>query len=143
MERRQGGRCDSSQHRRAVAADCLPIAVAFDCESTTVERLLVVPKSASQNAAFEISPRVAQQALIKRYQWERGAPLTRPLRIYTLDPSVSDRLGGVSTVQVPYEKLAPGPVGSLFEVRGDGAPSPLTVEALDLDDPHVLLSSGL
>ena len=39
------------------------------------------------------------------------APLFRPLRIYTLDPSVSDRLGGVATVQVPYEKLEAGPVG--------------------------------
>ncbi len=28
------------------------------------------------------------------------------LRIYTLDPSVSDRVGGVATVLVPYEKLA-------------------------------------
>ena len=79
-------------------------------------------KSASQNAAFEISPRVAQQAFVRRYQWERGAPLTRPLRIYTLDPSVSDRVGGVSTVQVPYEKLEPGPMGSLFKVVPDGAP---------------------
>jgi hypothetical protein len=92
---------------------------------------------------YEISERVARQAAVRPYQRDGRAPLVRPLRIYTLDPSVSDRLGGVATVSVPYEKLAPGPVGSLFEIRCDGAPAPLTVEALDLDDPHVLLSSGL
>ena len=67
----------------------------------------------------------------------------RPLRIYTLDPSVSDRIGGVATVSVPYEKLEPGPIGSLFKIVSDGAPAPLRAEALDLDDPNLLLSSGL
>jgi hypothetical protein len=67
----------------------------------------------------------------------------RPLRVYTLDPSVSDRVGGVATVMVPYEKLAPGPVGALFDVRGTGGPKTLAVEALNLDEPHLLLSSGL
>jgi hypothetical protein len=74
---------------------------------------------------------------------EPGAPLQRPLRVYTLDPSVSDRLGGVATVMVPYEKLAPGPIGALFDVRGAGGPKTLTVEPLDLDTPHLLMSSGL
>ena len=72
------------------------------------------------------------------------APLVRPLRIYTLDPSVSDRMGGVATVHVPYEKLEPGPIGSLFAVNSIGAPAELmAAEALDLDDPYLLLSSGL
>jgi len=43
-----------------------------------------------------------------------GAPHTRPLRIYTLDPSVSGRTGGIATVDVPYEDLDPGPAGTLF-----------------------------
>ena len=93
--------------------------------------------------AYEVSSRVARQALLNPYQRASGAPLTRPLRIYTLDPSVSDRLGGVATVQVPYEKLEPGPIGSLFKVNCEGAPTPLVAEALDLDDPYLLLSSGL
>lgn len=93
--------------------------------------------------AFEVSRRVARQALIRPYQRDPRAPLTRPLRIYTLDPSVSDRVGGVATAQVPYEKLEPGPIGSLFKVNCDGAPVLLRSEALDLDDPHLLLSSGL
>jgi hypothetical protein len=80
---------------------------------------------------------------VRRYQRERSAPLTRPLRIYTLDPSVSDRAGGVATVLVPYEKLESGPTGSLFKVVPDGAPKGLRAEPLNLDESYLLLSSGL
>ncbi len=93
--------------------------------------------------AYEVSERVPRQALIQPYRRDPHAPLTRPLRIYTLDPSVSDRLGGVATVLVPYEKLEPGPVGSVFKVSWEGAPAPLEAEALNLDDPYLLLSSGV
>jgi hypothetical protein len=92
--------------------------------------------------SFEVSDRVRFQA-VRPYTREPGAPLTRPLRIYTLDPSVSDRLGGTATVLVQYEKLEPGPIGSLFAVTGRGAPPELQADALDLDDPLLLLSSGL
>lgn len=100
-------------------------------------------KTSPPVVAFEVSDRVQRQALIQPYRRESHAPLTRPLRIYTLDPSVSDRLGGVATVQVPYEKLEPGPVGSVFKVNWEGAPDPLQADALNLDDPYLLLSSGL
>lgn len=93
--------------------------------------------------AYEVSPRVELQAAARPYHRDPHGPLVRPLRIYTLDPSVSDRLGGVATVQVPYEKLEPGPIGSLFEVKCEGAPAPLQTTALNLDDPYLLLSSGL
>jgi hypothetical protein len=99
--------------------------------------------AASPVTAYEVSERVARQARVQAYQRERGAPLFRPLRIFTLDPSVSDRLGGVATALVPYEKLDRGPIGSLFAVDGAGAPKILRADALDLDDPHLLLSSGL
>jgi hypothetical protein len=93
--------------------------------------------------AFEISPRLTRQAGSRAAARDRRAPLTRPLQIFTLDPSVSARSGGVATVMVPYEKLEKGPIGALFEIRPDGAPEMLAVEPLDLDDPHLLLSSGL
>jgi hypothetical protein len=91
---------------------------------------------------YEVSPRVARQALVRPHEGGARGPVSRPLRIYTLDPSVSDRLGGVATVQVPYEKLAAGPVGSLFKLDCAGAPAILNAAPLDLDDPHLLLSSG-
>jgi hypothetical protein len=100
-------------------------------------------KTESAITAFEISGRVIRQAAVRPYRPGPGEPQVRPLRVFTLDPSVSDRLGGIATVKVPYEKLEAGPIGSLFEVRCDRAPSPLTAEPLDLDDPVLLLSNGL
>ena len=73
---------------------------------------------------FEVSPRLPLLASIRAYVREVDAPVTRPLRIYTLDPSVPDRSGGMAIVNVPYERLSPGPVGSVFDVRIDGVPSP-------------------
>jgi hypothetical protein len=100
-------------------------------------------KTTSAVQQYDVSDRVRFQAALRPYQRDTRAPLVRPLRIYTLDPSVSDRLGGVATVLVPYEKLEPGPIGSLFAVNGLGAPVELQAEALDLDDPFLLLSGGL
>ena len=93
--------------------------------------------------AYDVSDRVRFQAAVRPYQNVPHAPLVRPLRIYTLDPSVSDRLGGTATVNVPYEKLEPGPIGSLFAVNSQGAPDELQAAALDLDDPFLLLSGGV
>ncbi len=92
---------------------------------------------------FEVSRRVAQQALTRPFHRPSGSPLTRPLRIFALDPSVSHRVGGVATVDVPYEDLEPGPVGSLFQIDPTGAPKPLTASPLDLNDPYVLMHNGL
>lgn len=100
-------------------------------------------KPVPPTTAFEISDRVARQAAVRPYQRAAGEPQERLLRVFTLDPSVSDRVGGTATVRVPYEKLAPGPVGALFDVRCDRAPAPLTATPLDLDDPLVLHSGGL
>src|SRR5687768_2686617 len=50
--------------------------------------------------------------------YERTAedPVFRPLRIFTIDPSVPKRDGAVALVDVPYEPLAPGPEGRLLRV---------------------------
>src|SRR5688572_26042930 len=87
---------------------------------------------------FEIGSRVERQALTRPYEHPAGAPLYRPLRIYTLDPSVSHRIGGTATVKVPYERLQKGPIGALFEIDPAGAPAGLRGEPLDLDDPYLL-----
>lgn len=100
-------------------------------------------KTSPASPLFELSSRVERQALTRPYRRLHGAPLLRPLRIYTLDPSVSHRVGGVATVGVPYEDLEPGPIGSLFEIDPTGAPKPLDAPPLDLDDPYLLMSGGL
>jgi hypothetical protein len=100
-------------------------------------------RSGPDAIAYEISDRVARQASTRPYWAPPGAPLTRPLRVFTFDPSVSPRIGGIATVNVPFEDVEPGPVGSIFEIDPTGAPPPLQAGPLDLDHPHLLLSDGL
>jgi hypothetical protein len=73
---------------------------------------------------------------------EREQPLYRPLRIYTSDPSASRLEGAVTVVNVPYEPLAPGPGGRLFEIDSrDGSTGQDYLRA-DLDSPYALLRGG-
>ncbi|MGH7469701.1 MAG: peptidase M4 [Longimicrobiales bacterium] len=92
---------------------------------------------------YEISQRFRQQAHVHAVPTPAHSIGMRPLRIYTLDPSVSHRLGGTATVNVPLEALEPGPAGALFEIDGGKVPKPLEAAALDLNTPHLLMSSGL
>jgi hypothetical protein len=73
---------------------------------------------------------------------QRGLPLYRPLRIFTLDPTVSAREGGVSTVNVVYEALHPGPDSRLFRIDPHDPVSGEDSVAADLDAPYPLLSGG-
>ena len=43
--------------------------------------------------------------VVAPYERQRGDPLYRPLRIYTVDPSMSRLEGAVATVNVPFEPL--------------------------------------
>ena len=77
------------------------------------------------------------------YERQRGDPLYRPLRIYALDPSASQREGAVAQVNVPYEPLQPGPRGQLFEVEETFRTARgLRPRVVDLDAPRVLLEGG-
>lgn len=71
------------------------------------------------------------------YERKPDDPVFRPLRIFTLDPTVSARDGAQATAHVPYEPLPePGPRGCLFEVE-----SPYV--GIELDSPAVLIRNGL
>jgi len=72
------------------------------------------------------------------YQRQKGDPLYRPLRIYTVDPAAARLDGAIGTINVPYEPLKPGPVGALFGVVATGAAH----RSADLEDPHVLIAGG-
>ena len=72
----------------------------------------------------------------------REQPLYRPLRIYTSDPTASRLEGAITVVNVPYERLVPGPGGRLFEVDSHDASTGQDYVRADLDSPYALLGRG-
>jgi hypothetical protein len=92
---------------------------------------------------FSIGKGVRRAGLIQRYRRKPGDPVHRPLQIYSTDPVDSALDGARVMVNVPYEELRPGPIGSLFEVIGLDRDSRSIQLPVDLDDPRILCTSGL
>lgn len=76
------------------------------------------------------------------YKRKPGDPLYRPLRIYTVDPSLAKLDGAVATINVPYEPLSPGPVGALFSVDNHNLQQGAAYRKADLDAAPVLMADG-
>ncbi len=97
--------------------------------------------AAPDESQFRISERIAFADRTRVYERAEGDPLYRPLRIYALDPTASRLDGGIVSTKVPFEPLAPGPVGSLFAVDSTDATGGVWKNA-DLQDPSVLVRGG-
>jgi hypothetical protein len=76
-------------------------------------------------------------------------PVTRPLKAYAFDPSAGKLLGNEMTMKVRYQNLDPGPVvldrhhsDAIAVVDYDGA-NQTYYHPVDLDDPRILIRSGL
>jgi hypothetical protein len=87
------------------------------------------------------------KAVMKMTRDAVDAPVYRCLRGYALDPSLSQRFltAPISeiTLKVPWEELAPGPVGSYLEVI-DFDPSAKSFYApVDLNELHIVAQDGL
>lgn len=93
-------------------------------------------------AEFTIGDGVARAAACRAYQRRAGDPTTRPLRVYTLDPSAVAQHGCVAIVAVPFEPIADGFRGAVFEIDPHDAGCDVTYEGLVLDERSLLLSSG-
>jgi hypothetical protein len=76
--------------------------------------------------------------------YERAAedPVFRPLRIFTIDPSVPKRDGAIALVDVPYEPLAPGPEGRLLRVASEDETQGVRYRRADLEQQGILIRSG-
>lgn len=107
---------------------------------------------AGKATAFSVGEAVARAVEVEPYERLSGQPIYRPLKIFALDPSVSKLEGATALVNVPYEPLGPGPVGSLFAVKGEPVKvdkpkegeKPEKVEPpLDLEDHDILIRNGL
>lgn len=93
-------------------------------------------------AKFRLGRRVLSAVATKPYERKASDPLYRPLRLYTLDPSVSSLLGAEDIVEVPYEPLQPGPCGCLLLIDNTDGQSKMRYQQADLENTHVLISSG-
>lgn len=91
---------------------------------------------------FSLGERVTRAAYARPYKPKQGEARHRPLRIYTLDPSASRLDGAIATVNVPYEKLKPGPKGKLFLVEDRNDTTNEQYEPADLNDRHQLITDG-
>jgi hypothetical protein len=101
------------------------------------------PAGQDPDAAFWLGPRVERACRVIPYERAPGDPVSRPLRIFALDPSASRLLGNVAEVRVPYEPLEPGPVGRLFAVEGSDASGKPARLPLDLESPAMMLAAGM
>jgi hypothetical protein len=70
-------------------------------------------------------------------------PDTRPLKCYAFDPSAGKFFGNEMTLGVKYEKLLPGPVGERVAVIDYDGENKRFYKPVNLDEPSLLISSGL
>ncbi|WP_152535436.1 peptidase M4 [Bradyrhizobium sp. Ai1a-2] len=91
---------------------------------------------------FVVDPVFLATASVQPYQRAHHDPICRPLRIYTLDPTASRLDGAVATINVPFEQLSSGPVGSILEVVDWDQTTGQFNKPVDLDNPRILMESG-
>lgn len=70
-------------------------------------------------------------------------PNKRPLKVFAYDPSRGRRLGNSMTIDIRYEPLAPGPIGSRFAVVDYDGAHECYYTPVNLDDPAILIRGGL
>jgi hypothetical protein len=70
-------------------------------------------------------------------------PNTRPLKCYAFDPSHGKFFGNEMTLGVKYEKLLPGPIGQRVAVIDYDGENKKFYKPVNLDEPSLLISSGL
>ena len=93
------------------------------------------------NKTFVLDP-IIESPRPEPYERTSEDPLYRPLRIYTVDPSVPKLEGAVALVDVPYEPLEPGPEGRLLRIDNSDRDLNVRYRRADLEAHSVLLTDG-
>jgi hypothetical protein len=70
-------------------------------------------------------------------------PETRPLKCYAFDPSQGKYFGNEMILSVKYEKLLPGPISERVAVIDYDGENRKFYTPVDLDNPNLLIRSGL
>ena len=102
----------------------------------------VPPEPCKLETWWEIDPRVELAGRGEVYERRPGDPAVRSLRIYALDPAASSLEGAVDTVEVPYEPLGEGPLGTQCEVMPEDEVKGCRYCRVHLDDPALLMRDG-
>jgi hypothetical protein len=92
---------------------------------------------------FQIGENVTRAVEGQKEERVNDDLIYRPLKIFALDPSVSRLEGATAVVNVDYEPLIEGPCGSYFKVDNSTEGMPSERPKLKLDDPDILVSSGI
>jgi hypothetical protein len=92
---------------------------------------------------FLIAENVTRAMKGQREEPDDDALIYRPLKIFALDPSVSRLEGATAVVNVDYEPLTEGPRGRFFKVDNSTAGVDPPRSKLRLDDPDILVTSGV
>ena len=94
-------------------------------------------------ARFTLGRGVTSRVNAARYQRRPADPAVRTLRVFTQDPATSRFDAAVADIQVPFEPLAAGPTGHLFEVVDYNQTRRETYTPVELDTLDLALGGGL
>jgi hypothetical protein len=85
---------------------------------------------------------VTRAALVRSYERSHDDPIYRPLKIYTVDPSLGRLQGATAVINVPYEPLKPGPTGTRFIIEAVPNNPFGQYPPVNLEDPRILIKNG-
>jgi hypothetical protein len=79
----------------------------------------------------------------KNFNYKPKTPARRPLKIYASDPLLDKAIGNRITIDIPNEELSPGPRGERIAVIDYDAVHKRYYKQVNLDDPALLMQSGI
>ena len=117
-------------------------AVAAEAQSREADVLEGPVSPSPRPGRYRLGDGIHRAGQMQPYRRRPDDPIYRRLAIFTSDPAESRLTGRVSEVPVPYEPLAPGPTGSIFEVIGVDGVTGQSYRRAELDQRDVLLRGG-
>ncbi|HEX5709142.1 MAG TPA: hypothetical protein VFX96_17705 [Pyrinomonadaceae bacterium] len=79
----------------------------------------------------------------KNLNYVQPPPARRPLKIYAFDPMLGRTPENRITIDIPNERLAPGPQGERVEVIDFDGANQFYYPPVNLEDPAILMQNGL
>ena len=100
------------------------------------------PPSTREAAGYRLGERLTAASTTTRAERVDDDPVYRPLQIYTIDPTGRRLEGKTAEINVPYERLEPGPIGKRFQIVVNPQGPMGKYPPVDLDEPRLLIANG-